>query len=256
MNQLSPKQKKVSDYSILALAGLLIISVILFRDGNGLLAFLPLILGLIGLIFKGTLSPSFILLLAALLLLFQGKLRGGPTRSAGQFDGLTNFIMAFSCLIYCASHFRDLFLQSSSDKRISRWKKENFLPDLSRHWIMENATLKRNIPVSTRNILSLSISAFLLSMGAFILLNIFRIELPPDWFELPLPLWRLFLIFWTFTLVFLFIQIFKTFLGYLQATQEEALLYLQDVMWQSLRSEQRMIFRFIQRKKAKNKETK
>ena len=252
MIQLSTNSIKFSNYSILAIMGLLFFTISFGHEGFGFWTFLPFLAGLFGLLFKGTITPSFVLLLVVCLLLFQRWFRDVPLWDSRPINDLSSLAITFGCLIYAISHFRDLFINS----KLTSWKsgsKKEKTTSFSGQWLLDEPINTRNIPSTNWEIIFLAIKALTFSLISFVIWTSVRIETPPEWFELPVPLWRIFILFWAIALLLLSFHTFSTLLRYYLSSQEEAVIYLQDIVWKILRGEQRLINRFIQRKNAANK---
>jgi hypothetical protein len=70
------------------------------------------------------------------------------------------------------------------------------------------------------------------------------VEPPPAWLDLDPTLWRLLLLVWGMGLGLAGLHAFLSYVGRIQASREESLLYLQDQLWSQTRGEERRINRW------------
>lgn len=217
-------------YALLGLGAVVLMLLCLLERGMASWAMAPFLIGAAGLMFAWR-SAGVFLLLALLIVLHP---RAGP-RPGLSAQPLADMLLCGATLVYLAALYRLLGLRGKAFPTPPQRKKAAAPP----------ATGTAQIPPrnAEREIGTLLIAAPLCAGLAQICWEL----LPTSWAPLGLDLqvWRGLTLVWVLGVgVFLSASLLR-YLGQSRMTHREALMVLQDVVWQETRREQRRIHRWL-----------
>jgi hypothetical protein len=237
----------VRAYSIVALAALVAISILLVDDGYDFWAMIPLLLGVIGVVWTWTSAPVLVLLAVTIMLLVKGNPSGTAWWVHPEPIAL-RVLLPLVALVYVVAATRLLSLVRHAVPPDARRARKPSRRRVRGRWLLpREATTRSSSAVPAGEIgLFLSTAPFFLA-AAYLFWAVLADTLPPEWYEGPLWSWRLMVLVWGSIIVLAASGAFLAQVGRTQATTEENLLILQDQLWSATRGEQRQINRAVAR---------
>jgi hypothetical protein len=237
----------VSRYELLCLVTLLLMTTVLVGRGFGLPSLVPLLVGGLGVLGRWRLALPLLVLMLMLVLLDLWRFLGFGA-DVFDFDPLGDFLLCAAVLGYASAQYR---LQGLA---------RSLLPDDPRD---RRKPAEKKEEQRTRPLLDAEIPMLLMSLPFWAwLAALLWEELPPDWRDLGLPpryrrlieaaelskpVWRLLVIVAGLGAGAVLWAGLTTLLnrGRRGPSPEEAVMYLQDVLWRETRSEQTRIQRWL-----------
>jgi hypothetical protein len=227
------------DYTLLCLTALMVVTAVLVQTDLGWWGLLPMLLGGAAVVARWGSGPPVVLLALVMVLLIHRRRWGSV--GYGDSTPLTDLLLAWAVLAYVAGHYRLQALAGPKGKAAERagGRARWFLPPPGKT-SREPAGVRAG-EISVLVLLSGPLFvglAFLawLRLGAEALLP--PLDLPGRW-------WQVVLVVWVIALGTALTAAVLSYLGWRQATPEEALQYLQDQLWAATRGEQRRLNRWL-----------
>jgi hypothetical protein len=231
----------VRDYTIVCLAALMLLWLLLAEEGLGWWSTAPLLIGAVGILANWTICP--LIVLWCLLLLMLGTRQ---TRMYQESTFLLDVLLSILTLVYLTCAMRLLALRSHIVPPDARQAKRPPVKRIRGRWILpREKTARSTSRISSNEILVMLVAAPAFIVAAYLVYMRVAIDLAPWWFDFGEPIWRLLLLVWGSGIIMTTTTAFLAFLGRVQASQEESLLFLQDQLWKETRGEQRRINRWI-----------
>lgn len=226
------------NYLFLALTALVILLLLLLRRGLGGWSLLPVLMGLAGVTLRWRAAPLLVLGFMAGLIYANEPV--GLRRSIGTGPNVLDWVMAGAMLAYFAAHYR---LQSltlgifPADRR-----REVLNPPANESAVTGRARSAGMVAPAEIGWLVLTLPLYVaLAQGYWLMMPTERVEnrLPPQ-------AWRGITLIWGLGLVLFGAAALLGYLGRRGQSAREARVYLQDVLWQETRREQRRLERWRQ----------
>lgn len=231
----------VRDYTLLAMAGLLIIMVLLVDEGLGWWAVLPLACGTMGVMLPGTVAVPFVLLVLLVLLGGKGWFAGWAFERIPD-SPLSVLLFAVAVFVYVAGHTRLLTIRRHAVPPDTRREKKPGHDRLTGRWLLPAEPTKRSVSLLPEGefwVLAASVPIFVLV--AYLLWLTVALEPVPDMIDIRPQLWRALVILWAGVIGLAGVYTLTSYLGRVHASREESLMYLQDQLWAATRGELRRI---------------
>jgi hypothetical protein len=229
------------DYALLALAGLLIVAVVLVQEDLGWWAAAPLAVGALGVLVPGLVGPTVVLLLLLVLLAAQGWMWQNPW-GVGRPSALMDLVLAMAVLVYVAAHTRLLTIRRHALPPDPRRERRPPGRRIAGRWFLPQGATRRSaglLPPGEFVALAAGVPVF--ALVAYLLWVRAALEQPPAQMDVDVRLWRALLVVWGAGVALLLGHAFLSYLGRARAGREESLLYLQDQLWGETRGEQRRL---------------
>jgi hypothetical protein len=225
-----PIGEPIETYRIICFAALGLIAFVLFSTGFGPFALLPTTVGALMLIFAWASGPIMVLLLLGFLMHARFKAFGSVT--TGQ-DRAADLIICAAALVFVVGFYRLRSLRTQIFPTDPRLPKGNVR--IAPH---------RRSPglVTRREIGMLIIAAPLWTLAALGFWALFMQSLKGLRY---VPFWRNIWLIWTLSLVFITASAVISYWALWKWTRSEAILFLEDTLWQETRREQRRINRWL-----------
>lgn len=240
------QSQAVRDHLLLAAVALAVIALVLYHDGYGGWALLPVAPGLLSLLMYSAMGPPALLGLLSFLLVIGNRLRGLPAWYRPPTGELGEVTLAVAVLVYVAAHWRLLGLLKQAVPGDARRGKKAARPRLRGRWLLPDEDTKRTpARVPVRDLFVLVGQGVLFAVAGYSLLVRLSFETAPV--EVPVPdrAWQLLLAAWSGLVLLLGGHLTFMVLRWEMAGKDEALLYLQDQAWSATRGEQRRINRWV-----------
>jgi hypothetical protein len=234
----------VRDYTLVSLAGLLVMAAVLYLDGMSWWVLIPVLVGSGALLMAWAAGPPLVLACLAGLLLERARMWGYLFWS-GPSDVPSDLALAGGVLAYVAGHYRlqGLIRQARPIDRRNARRRRN-VPE-SESWFRPAPERRPPSLVGSNEVLVLLIGVPVFALLGYVVWARLALETPSPGLGLNPPEWRAVVLVW---LVFLGLAATSAVLGYLrwtQASRDECLMYLQDQLWSATRGEQRRINRWL-----------
>jgi hypothetical protein len=253
----------VRNYSLLAVASLVIMALLLASEGGpGVWGLLPVLVGLIGLLTRWPAAPVFVLLtiLATLVIVRQFTIPLLVEQPPGL---LGDMLLAMCMLAYSAAHMRLVTLTRHSLPPDPRRKRRTPGRRVVGRWLLPQPPARRTAWQGNAG----ELMALLASVPLFaIVATLLWVRLVLDMTLsqgvrgqiLPDVVWQAVLVIWVVAVAILCARAFLAYLARAQASPEESLMYLNDQLWDATRGEQARINRWLAwaRLRARQKEEK
>jgi len=236
----------VRDYALVCLAALLMVALIMLQDPIGLIALLPVLVGIISLAIFWAAGPVLVLLTLTILCLLRRQffvtMMPGFQQPTEGFDLILGLVLA----IYCIGHYRLQSLVRNASPYDYRRDRRISTRRVKGRWTLPEPVRKRG----GRKVQSLEVGLMLLAgviatLVGYLLWTWVASELPPVGFPMGVPVWHLVVLIWLGALALMGAGAVLGYLERAQAGPEESLLYLQDQLWTQTRGEQRRIQRWM-----------
>jgi hypothetical protein len=235
----------VRDYSILALTALLLILPLLAEEGFDVWAFLPLLIGAIGILLSWSIGPGLVVLGLMIMLLVQ-KNELGPIGMLRPDTFTMNVFLPLLTLVYFAGATRLLTLQRHAVPPDVRRSRLRLAKRIRGRWLLaEEPTTRSSATIPAGEIVLLLMTAPVFFAIAYLIRAWIGVLRPPAWYDLPPWLWPIVVLIWAGTIVLALIWAYLAYIGRTLASEEESLLFLQDQLWAETRGEQRQINRAV-----------
>ena len=230
------------DYTLLALAGLLVALVILVDEGYGGWAIVPLACGALGVLVPGTVGSPFVLLVLLVMLTGKSWFVGLGRDPLMEDTPLSVLIFAMAVFAYVAAHARLLTIRRYAVPPDARRGLKAPSGRVAGRWLLPAEPTRRSasaLPPGEFWALGASVPAFVLV--AYLLWLRVALDQTPNALDVPPELWRLLVIIWAGVVALALVYTMTSYLGRFNAGREESLMYLQDQLWNATRGEQRRI---------------
>jgi hypothetical protein len=236
-----------STYTALCLAALGVILLALLQRGFGSWSLFPVLVGALGLIIRWRSAPQLLLLALAGFLAVHAMVR--PAGRVGFFRQprypVGDFVLCGAVLGYVAAHYRlqslqDAILPPDPRRREPPSGKPGRFLRLAPKVIQQRRSERQASPwEAVRLVLALPAWAAAAQVCWWLM--------PDEWDYLDLPRWfgQALVLAWLLGLVLVIGASALSYLGWRGWRPEEAGLYLQDVLWQETRREQRRLNRWM-----------
>jgi hypothetical protein len=235
----------VRDYSILALTALLLMLPLLVEEGFDVWAFLPLVLGAIGILLSWSIGPGLVVLGLMIMLLVQ-KNALGPIGMLYSNRLFMNVFLPLLTLVYLAGATRLLTLQRHAVPPDARRARLRLAKRIRGRWLLaDEPTTRSSATVPAGEMVRLLMTAPVFFATAYLIATWIALLPPPEWYDLPWWLWPIVVLIWSGIIVLALIWTYLAYLGRTLASEEESLLFLQDQLWSETRGEQRQISRAV-----------
>jgi hypothetical protein len=240
-------QAAIRHYELFCLVGLLIMLVVLMGRGYGPWSVLPLLVGAAGIMGRWRMALPLTLLALVFVFLDFWRVRGFH-RNLHDFDPLGDFLLCIAVLGYASGQLR---LQGLARPLVPVVPGGRRSAEEGKHPPPRTSLVDAEIPLL---IASLPVCAWMA--------GVLWEELPPDWNYLGLPIrfqrlmreanlapaiWRLIVLIWILGSALLLRLVLRAILGWRGsgADTDEAVMYLQDVLWRETRREQTRLQRWL-----------
>lgn len=228
------------DYTLLAVAGLLVIVVVLVDERVGWWALMPLTGGLLGILVPGSVGVPFVLLSIVVMLALRGWFQWHVFGPPEDPSPLAVAFFAVGVMAYVAGHTRLLAIKRHAVPPDTRRAKEPRGDRVEGRWLLPAEPTRRTaLPSGEIAVLAASVPAFVLV--AYLLWLRVALEPTPLLLDVPLQVWRILIIVWAGMIGLAVVYTLTSYLRRSLASPEESLMYLQDQLWAATRSEQRRI---------------
>lgn len=235
-------------YALLSLAALLVVALLMSQDRLGWWNLVPVLVGVIAVLARWTFGPPLFLFLLPFLLLT--RIWGLPPRFRAASPLLPDLALACAVLTYVVAHSRLLFLRRASrPPRPGALARETLLGEL------EGSAGQRFLPApragrTPGGVSPAEVGVLLAAVPLFVavgLLTWLRLAVESPFSEVGLrPAQGVaLLLVWIMGASLATTAAVLGYLGWTQATPEEALQYLQDQLWRETRGEQRRLNRWL-----------
>lgn len=236
----------VRDYTLIALAALAVLFLVLFVEGPGVWAVVPVVIGVIGVLARWSAGPPLFLLALTFLYGIGNLLVGLPMSYRPQPSPLIDAVLAMAALAYVAAHMRLLTLTTHGVPPDPRRRRKPLVGRVAGRWLLPGDPSRRTAARGAAGELLL----FLVAVPAFTIVAALLwvplgLEESPYRRLLPDRVWHFFLVLWAMLVVLYLARSLLGYLGLARANREQALLYLQDQLWTATRGEQRRITRWL-----------
>jgi hypothetical protein len=232
------------DYALVCLAALMVVTAVLVQEGLGWWGVVPVVVGGVAVAARWGSGPPLVLLALLVVQLIHARRWGYPAYRPGSAP-LTDLLLAWAVLAYVAGHYRlqGLARPKGADEvepaRRGRW----FLPPAGK-----TERVPGRVPAGEISLLVLlSLPLFIgLAFLAWRRLSVeidYRVVAPPG--DLPPRWWGVILVVWLIGLALALTAAVLSYLGWTQASAEEAQQYLQDQLWAATRGEGRRLNRWL-----------
>ncbi len=235
----------VRDYSILSLTALLLMLPLLVEEGFDVWAFLPLLIGAVGILLSWSIGPPFVILGLMVMLLVQKNSQASLGIYQPNWLSMNVFLPLLT-LVYLAGATRLLTLQRHAVPPDARRARRLLARRIRGRWLLSDEPTKRTAEaVSAGEIVRLLMTVPVFFAGAYLIwIWIARLP-PPRWYDLPWWLWPIVVLIWVGIIVLALTWAYLAYVGRTLASEEESLLYLQDQLWAETRGEQRQVNRAV-----------
>jgi hypothetical protein len=250
----SPGVDGVRDYTLLSLASLLILGLLLFLEGLGLWAMIPVLVGCVSVLRAKGGGPAVTLFLLLLVLAFNwsvGLLAFYRMPSSALGDALAGVML----LLYVVSHARLLSLKAHAVPGDAR---RGFVPRDRRvrgRWLLPATETRR--PASkvepAEFVWLLAGVPVFLALAFFVWISVLALSVRQTYWLFPYQL-RALILTWIGGIALLLGYAANAYLGRTRASREESLLYLQDRLWDETRGEQQRINQRVVEARLRRKE--
>lgn len=242
MNDNVRSSPAVRDHLLVAALALAVLALALFQEGYGAWALLPVVPGLLSLLLYSTAGPVFVLGLLSFVLLLGNRLRGFPPWHRPPPSDLTDFLLALSCLVYVAAHWRLLSLARQALPGDPRRAQRPARRRLEGRWMLPAADVTRSPGrVPATELFTLIGQGVLFAAAGYLLSVRLRFEDAPPDVQVPDAPWRLLMVAWGLLLAVIGGHAVFTAARWYLAGPDECRMYLQDQLWDATRGEQRRI---------------
>jgi hypothetical protein len=242
------KHPAVRDYTLVGVSALLILTLGLSQDGLGWWSVLPALVGSVTLLVHWSIGPPLVLLLLIVLTLARVRQNGIPRFFDLDSSLLGDAVLAMAMVVYLGCSFRLQALVRGlfpADPRLQGRSART--RRTGRRWLLPGIPRTRHPDaVRTGEIARLVVSGVLCGGLALLLwlhlqMNFFEPLLP----TMPLGVWHVLIVLWVGGVTVVVLRGLLGYRSWLQATREEALLYLQDQTWRQTRGEQGRIWLWL-----------
>jgi hypothetical protein len=242
---LSGNRPLVRDYSLVALAALLILGFLLYTQPAGYWGLLPVLVGVVGVGLRWSGAPAYVLLSLLIVLILRNRMFSPWGYGPSDFP-LTDLVLAMVVLTYTAAHMRLVTLTRNSIPPDPRRMRGRVSQRVAGRWLLPRTPARRGAWGGNPGELFL----FLVSMPLFALVAWVlwaRLTWESDLFPpgMQPEIGQVLVVVWGVGAVVLVVGGFLSYLARAQATSQESLLYLQDQLWSATRGEQRRINRWL-----------
>jgi hypothetical protein len=233
----------VRDYTLVCLAALLLLAVVLVQEGLGWRTLIPVVVGALALVGCWASGPPVLLLTTAALLVWARTWwYAGWYRPAD--SPVTDLVLALALLGYTAGHYR---LQGLVTAITPPDRRRKALVGQGRNWFLTPPGKVKRSPgvVRPSELGALLVAVPLFGVLASLVWLRVSIELSFPQLGLSRAAWQVVMLVWLVGLGLAATAAVLAYLGWTQASREEALQYLQDQLWAGTRREQRRIARWL-----------
>jgi hypothetical protein len=235
-------QPEIRDYRMLAVAALLLVTVILVQEEVGWWAAMPLVLGVLGILRPGAVGPVLVTFLMVLVLGFRTWFIGPRSMPNEPSSPLSDLFLAVSTLIYVAAHSRLLTIHHHAVPPDTRRELRPGSGRLKGRWLLPGGATKRSASLLTQSeFLLLLGTAPLFALVGYLLWIRIAFEPVPEPLTVPLPVWRALLVVWSGIICLCGVYVLTSYLRWFYANALEGMVYLQDQLWNATRGEQRRV---------------
>jgi hypothetical protein len=237
------KGSLVRDYTLITLASLAVVFLLLYAEGPGVWALVPVLIAAIGVLGRWSSGPPLFLVTLVFLTLLSNWLNGKPWNGESPvFD----VVLALTILGYVAGHYRLCSAASHAVPPDRRRERRPPAPRARGRWLLPAEPTKRTTAgAQGGELLQFLVTLPVFALVAALLWVRLRIEEMPQPSRLPDVVWQFFVVIWAVATLLLIARGFLGYLGRARASREESLLYLQDQLWTQTRGEQRRIARWL-----------
>jgi hypothetical protein len=245
----------VRDYTLLSLASLLILGLLLFLEGLGLWAMIPVLVGCLSVLRAKGGGPAVTLFLLLLVLYFRNWIVGLPSFYRMPSSAMSDALVGFTLLLYVVSHARLLSLKAHAVPGDSR---REFVPRDRRvrgRWLLPATETRR--PASkvepAEFVWLLAGLPVFLALAFFVWISVVTLSARQTYWIFSFQ-FRALILAWIGGFALLLGYAANAYLGRARASREESLLYLQDQLWDETRGEQQRINQRVVEARLRRKE--
>jgi hypothetical protein len=226
----------VRNYTYLCLTALVILFLALTRRGVGVFSFLPVLVGVAGVGLRWRAAPIMVLILVSGLAMTD--LGTGPDRRLLRFAQrnfrLEDWVLCGAVLAYFAAHYR---LQGLTHSVVPVDPRRGTDKDPVKAGLNRDPSIVGPAEIGWL-ILSLPIWALLAQVCWRLL------PARTEYFRLPPPIWQGMVLCWGLGLLVFITAWWLSHLGHRQMSRRQAMLLLQDAVWQETSRDQRRVSRW------------
>lgn len=235
----------VRDYTLIALAALAVVFLVLFVEGPGVWAVVPVVLGVIGVLARWSAGPPLFLLALTFLYGIGNLLIGLPLWYRPPGAPLVDAVLAMGVLAYVAAHMRLLTLTTHAVPPDPRRRRKPLVGRIAGRWLLPGEPSRRTASRGAGELLLFLVAVPAFTIVASLLWVPLGLEESPYKRLLPDRVWHFFLVLWAMLVVLYVARSLLGYLGVARANREQSLVYLQDQLWAATRGEQRRITRWL-----------
>lgn len=238
-------ENPIRNYSILAMAGLLVVLMVQVRLEMYLLSGLSFIAGCLGIVFRWWFTPLLVLLMVVTSLV--NPLADSEPRLVMRGFDLREWVLAGAMLTFIAAHYR---LQALAVELLpqERWRRR-FGKSKDRKVQVFEAKLSEQRKRPAHVVSPMELVGLVVSVPFFVMLGYIGFRLlprqPQASFELHTGVWKSMVLLWVVGLTLLLASGVLQYLRYKRMPPAEARLIINDVLWQETRREQRRVARWL-----------
>lgn len=247
---LAAPDASLQNYTVLCYGALVVIAFVLLRRGPSLWSLFPVLVGVLGVLFRWRITPVLMLFVLASCLFANDSMHLAPGENAGYMQPrrfeMTTWIVSGAILAYVAGHYRLQALSLSifpPDRRRKYAQKQGLSLPVS------EPRLPATVPPNEIGWLALSLPAW--ALLAFFLWRSLPVRMRA-WDLLPIQ-WNLTIMLWGFGVTLFVAAGILGYLGHRRLTRRQARIYLQEVAWAELGGEQQRIERFRGRSRSRQR---